>query len=174
MNQLLVEEILAMEGKSVFLDSSKIMKHALFLSQIEAFDFYVIWLSRDPRAQVSSALKYNKWSIEEAALRWKKEMKENEYVLEKAKLNYIQLPYEALCRDPEAEMVRILQFTGLDPTKFSLNFREQTQHIMGNASMRLGKDDKIVERKDWKDRLTPTQIQTIEKITSEYQSLYSN
>lgn len=174
LNQILVEEILKLENKKVFLDSSKIMRHALYLSLIEKFDFYIIWLSRDPRAQVSSALKYNKWSVEEAAQRWKKEMIDNEKTLKRANLKYFTLSYEALCREPEKEMKEILTFTGLNPDAFSLDFREQTQHIMGNASMRLGKDDKIVERKDWKDRLTADQMTIIEKITSDYQHLYSN
>ncbi|MEL7221690.1 MAG: sulfotransferase, partial [Bacteroidota bacterium] len=56
-NLILVEEILKKAQKSVFLDSSKTYKQLRHLSQIDDFDFKVIWLSRDPRAQVSSALK---------------------------------------------------------------------------------------------------------------------
>lgn len=163
-NQILTEEILALEGNSAFLDSSKIIDHALYLSQLKEFDFYVIWLSRDPRAQVSSALKYNDWTIEEAAHRWQKEMDDNERILKKTGINYTSLQYEKLCRNPESEMRRILKFVNLDPDKFSLDFRSREQHIMGNRNMRLGKDSKIEERKDWQEKLSTAEIKLIDSI----------
>ena len=64
--------MLDLEDKKVFVDSSKIIDQAWYLSEIEAFDFYVVWLVRDPRAQVSSALKYNAWDVAEATRRWKR------------------------------------------------------------------------------------------------------
>ncbi|MEM9822289.1 MAG: sulfotransferase, partial [Bacteroidota bacterium] len=172
-NELLVRQILKIEQKSVFLDSSKVIDHALLLSLIDSFDFYIIWLSRDPRAQSHSALKYNPWSIEEAARRWKKEMAVNEKILKKANIKYLPLQYEALCKNPKKEMTRLLQFVGLDANLFSLDFREKEQHIMGNASMRLGKDRKIVERKDWMEKLSQDQIKTIETITADYRHYYA-
>ena len=172
-NQVLVEEIMGVDGGKAFLDSSKSIDHTFFLSQIPEFDFYVIWLTRDPRAQVNSAVKYNKWSIEEATNHWKREMVDNGKLLKRMHANYIQLNYEALCRNPEKEMARLLEFVGLDTSAFSLNFREQTQHIMGNYSMRLGADTKIVERREWEKELSKNQINTIEKMTRKYQKYYS-
>lgn len=171
-NQVLTEEILNLEGNNTFLDSSKIIDHALYLSQIEEFDFHVIWLSRDPRAQVFSALKYNDWTIEEATKNWSDEMDNNAHVLDKTGMNYTHLSYEKLCRNPEEEIRRILIFCGLDANAFSLDFRKQTQHIMGNQNMRLGKDAKIKERKDWQEKLSKKDIETIEKMTTEYQKYY--
>jgi len=173
-NQVLVEEILAMDGGQVFLDSSKVIDHALFLSQIPAFDVHVIWLTRDPRAQVHSALKYNSWSIEKATQLWKKEMVDNANTLKQMPVKHIELTYEALCRDPHKEMVRLLEFTGLDSSAFSLEFRQQPQHIMGNYSMRLGKDSTIEERKEWQSGLTQEQVKTIEGLTQEYRQYYSD
>ena len=173
-NQILVEEILALENCSTFLDSSKAIDHALYLSQIHGFDFYVIWLARDPRAQVHSALKYNDWAIGEATQHWVKEMKANEEILKKTGIRHSVLQYELLCRNPESEMHRILDFVGLDPTKFSLDFRNKEQHIMGNRSMRLGKDTKIKERKEWQTALSKTDIATIEKLTFDYQKYYAS
>jgi len=172
-NRILTEEILDLDGNNAFLDSSKIIDQALYLSQIEEFDFYVIWLSRDPRAQVNSAIKYHKWSITDATERWKSEMKNNARVLDGQKMNYTHLRYEDLCKEPEKEMQRILDFCGLDSDKFSLNFRSQTQHIMGNGYMRLGKETKIEERKDWQEKLKKEDIALIEKLTVDYQNYYS-
>lgn len=172
-NQILVEEILKLEGNSTFLDSSKIIDQALFLSQIEAFDFHVIWLARDPRAQVFSTLKYHDWTIEFATQKWIEEMDANAHVLKKMGIKHTFLQYEKLCRTPEKEMGRILEFADLDASKFSLDFRAQTQHIMGNRSMRLGKDAKIEERKDWQQKLKKSDIATIERMTTNYQQYYS-
>lgn len=172
-NLVLVEEILKKAQKSVFLDSSKTYKHLRHLSQVPAFDFKVIWLSRDPRAQVGSALKYNDWSVEKATQQWIMEMDAYRAILKAGDYNYISLSYEQLCLTPEQEMTRILNFAGLNPSLFSLNFREQEQHIMGNFNMRLGKDSVIKERRDWLDRLTATQIQEIEQLTANYKQYYS-
>jgi hypothetical protein len=172
-NQILVEEILRTAEKSVFLDSSKTYKHLRHLSQIPEFDFQVIWLSRDPRAQVSSALKYNNWSVEKATQLWMSEMDIYKNLLQQGGYRYLPLSYEQLCRQPQQEMERILDFVGLDARQFSLNFREQEQHIMGNFNMRLGKDSTIKERKDWLERLSSKEIQRIEQLTADYSEYYS-
>ncbi|MFY0591773.1 sulfotransferase [Roseivirga sp.] len=172
-NRVLVEESLKLDGADVFLDSSKVIDHLIFLSMIEAFDIKVVWLTRDPRAQVNSALKYNKWSVADATERWKIEMQENQFWLKKLKINYVSLNYEALCHDPTVEMNRLLNFLELNPEDFSLDFREQTQHIMGNYNMRLGSDSKIVERKEWLETLSQEQIRTIESMTKDYKAYYS-
>ena len=171
-NELLVEESLKLDEANVFLDSSKVIDHVLYLSMIESFDIKVVWLTRDPRAQVNSALKYNKWTIPEATNHWKREMEQNEYWLKKLNINYTSLNYEALCRNPQSEMVRLLDFLNLDTSLFSLDFREQTQHIMGNYSMRLGGDTKITERTEWMDQLKPEEIKTIEDMTDSYRQYY--
>ena len=173
-NQILVEEILALKNCSTFLDSSKTIDHALYLSQIHGFDFYVIWLARDPRAQVHSAVKYNDWTFKKATQHWVNEMKANEQVLNKTKIPHLELQYNALCQNPEKEINRILNFVGLDSDNFSLDFRNYEQHIMGNDAMRLGKEVKIKERKEWQTNLSAANIATIENLTANYQQYYSN
>jgi len=172
-NEVLARELLDYSNRTVFLDTSKIIDHAMFLSMIDSFDFHVIWLVRDPRAQVNSALKYNKWTLEKAVKLWKKEMVNNEKVLNGLNLKYATLRYEDLCKDPENEMKKVFRFAGLEDKHFSLDFRSKEQHIIGNASMRLGKDTTITERKDWMTQLSPEQIKAIEHLTSSYQHLYS-
>lgn len=172
-NRILVEEILQKDGGEVFLDSSKIIDHALFLSRIPQFDVHIIWLTRDPRAQVHSALKYNDWSVEKATNYWKKEMVNNKQILKRINAKSMELTYEALCSNPQKEMVRLLDFLALDSSAFSLDFRKETQHIMGNYSMRLGKDTSITERKDWQTGLSGQQINTIEAMTASYQEYYT-
>lgn len=173
-NLELVRAILEMENKAVFLDASKNVQQAFHLSQIKDFDLHIIWLSRDPRAQVASSLKYNYWTIEEATRRWRSEMLENQIMLGRMGVKYTQLTYEALCRDPRKTMEKLLDFAGLPTNAFSLNFRDYEQHIMGNYNMRLGKDTEIKERRDWQHKLKPEEIALIEKMTEDYRDHYTH
>lgn len=172
-NSVLVREVLSLDRSQAFLDTSKVINHALFLSMMKNLDFYVVWLVRDPRAQINSAVKYNDWTIEYAAKHWMSEMEENGKVIKGMGLNAIQLRYEDLCRSPKPKLTEIFNFTGLDETQFSLDFRTQTQHIIGNGKMRLGKDQTIKERKEWQTELSTEQIKTIERLTADYAHLYS-
>lgn len=167
-NEVLSQETLRLDGTSAFLDTSKIIDHAFYLSMIKNFDFKVIWLFRDPRAQINSAIKYNKWTIEYAAKHWIKEMEANELILTKMNIPFIKQKYEDLCANPEGELQNIFKFVGLDEQQFTLDFRAQTQHIIGNAKMRLGKDAKIQERIEWQTELTSDQIKKIETLTADF------
>jgi len=166
-NRILVDEMLKLDQNTVFLDSSKAIKHVMYLSMIKEFDFHVVWLTRDPRAQVNSALKYNKsWDTTLAAKHWKAEMVENEKVLNRLNIKHVKLAYEDLCKSPKKEISKILDFAGVDTEEIDLGFRKKEQHIIGNGNMRLGKEDKIVERKEWEKELTASQIEIIEKWTA--------
>lgn len=173
-NQLLVEEILAIDGSSTFLDSSKSIEQIVWLHLIQKFDLYIIWLVRDPRAQVNSALKYNSsWNTDQAANYWKKEMIKNERILKKIGVKYIPLRYEDLCENPEQKLKDIFQFVGLTSDQFSLNFRNEERHIIGNGKMRLGKETKIVQRLEWKNQLSQEQIKVIENQTKDFRKFYN-
>lgn len=171
-NEQLVTEVLGIENKTVFLDSSKSIKQLIFLSRIKSFDYRIVFLTRDPRAQVYSYLKYNNATISQAAKGWVEELETNLAVLKKTNLPYLKISYEALCKDPSKEMKRILTFSELDTTDFSLQFRDYSQHIMGNGKMRLGKDEKIDERLEWQTNFDKEQIKEIEKITEAHQGYY--
>ena len=131
-------------------------------------DLKVIWLHRDPRAQINSAIKYNDWSVEEASKRWLKEMNYNKTVLDKWGIDRYRVSYEELCGSPEQEMQKLLQFIGLDATNYDRSFRNKKQHIMGNYAMRLGSETTIEERLEWKSELSDSQIKTIENITATF------
>lgn len=173
-NKILVEEILKIDQNPIFLDSSKSAKHLLFLSMIEEFDLNVIWLVRDPRAQVNSAIKYNSsWNVKMATEYWKQEMVDNAKLLKTLNIRYTQLKYEDLCQSPKDEIENILDFSGIDAQDVNLDFRNQEHHIIGNGKMRLGNDKEITQRNEWKQELTANQIQEIESLTTAYQNFYS-
>ncbi len=172
-NRIIVEEALRIDDNRMFLDSSKPIQHAIYLSLIADFDLYVINLTRDPRAQISSALNYNDWSVERATQYWSREMRQNRRILKKWHVKQLKVRYEDLCQDPGWQMNNIFEFVGLDPTKSSLDFRAQPRHIMGNGSMRLGSTAEIEERKDWLLRLKKDEIEHIERNTAGFRDLYS-
>lgn len=172
-NENLVKIVLKKDGSSAFLDSSKIINHALYLSQIEDFDFHVLWLVRDPRAQINSAMKYHKWDIKKATSSWIKEMKNNQQVINKLNLKAHILSYSKLCNDTRQQMEGILNFVGLDSTAFSLAFKDQEHHIMGNH-MRFSKDQEIKERNEWVNTFTKEQIDYISKATEQYAEYYAD
>lgn len=173
-NEHLVKAILKATNTSAFLDSSKAINHTFFLSQIEAFDFHIIRLIRDPRAQVNSAMKYNNWTVEKATEMWINEMNKNEKTLQKMKLKILNLRYEDLCREPKSELRSLYDFVGLDSSNVSLDFRDTTRHIIGNGKMRLGDDKAIKERTEWKNELTNAQISKIEGLTADFTQFYSD
>jgi len=172
-NIAIVQSILSRHQSSVFLDSSKVINHAFYLSQIPNFDFHAIWLVRDPRAQINSAMKYNTWTLERATKLWKKEMKTNARVLKAFGIKYQQIRYTDLCAQPELIIGNIMDFIGLSKDGFSLQFRDQEHHIMGNH-MRLEREQKIVERKEWKKRLSSKDLAYINKETKDFSSFYSD
>ncbi len=174
-NEILINEVLAKNNNRIFLDSSKPIQQAMYLSMLEKFDFYVINLTRDPRAQIVSALKYNKWSISDALKYWLREMDKNESIFSSWNgLNKLDVKYEEFCRNPKEKIKEIYDFIGLDFNEVSiLPSSKEEQHIMGNKSVMLGSIDEISERKDWLGKLTEEDFQHITNGTKRYSHLYT-
>ena len=173
-NRIIVEEVLKLDGNHVFLDSSKPIRQAVYLDQIDNLDLYVIHLVRDPRAQISSALKYNEWTTEQATRIWIREMNLNQRIFQRWNVARYDLRYEDLCRKPEEKLKEMLTFAGLNPDLASLDFRKFQQHIMGNQSMRLGGVSEIKERRDWQKRLADSDVKIIEKLTQDFRHYYAD
>jgi len=167
-NELLINKSLEMDGNTVFVDSSKPIEHALYLSLIENFDFYVIYMVRDPRAQSASAIKYNKWSIEQAAQTWLAEHQKIRKILNSWKVKKFELTYGSFCREPEKYLKAMLDFAGVDSSRSSLDFSSTPRHFSGNKPMLKSKTSEIRERKDWIERLSPEDVRKIEDIAMDF------
>jgi len=165
-NASVIDAILKMADASVFVDSSKSVMQALFLSSISRFDTRIIQLVRDGRAQVCSELKRTKGlSIEDASERWASEIDYIDKMLARWPVDKYKLKYEELCKDPAGVMKELFVFCGLDPGPGSLEFRKFKQHIMGNYDMRSGKTEIIEDKQQWRDDLSPGQLKVFEKIS---------
>lgn len=163
-NASLIQAVLTVSGKSVFLDSSKSEKDALLLNDIPGFQLYLIQLLRDGRAQVHSTLGHHaNHTIESASRQWAGRIQAQNALLQKATLPTLPVKYEELCQNPQAIMDQIFNFAGLAPGRGSLQFRRSDLHLMGNP-MRLESSNDIKDKAQWRTGLTPAQLQIFEQI----------
>ena len=163
-NASLIQAVLEVSGKSLFLDSSKSEKDALLLNDIPGFQVYLIQLLRDGRAQVHSTLGHHaNHTIESASRQWAGRIKAQQALLQKANLPCLPVKYEQLCQNPQTVMDDIFSFAGLAPGRGSLQFRRPDLHLMGNP-MRLENSNDIKDKAQWRTDLTPTQLQIFEQI----------
>jgi hypothetical protein len=161
-NRVLIEECLALQGGSHFLDSSKPVDQAIHLGRIPGINLRTILLLRDPRAQVFSNRKYNRVSLEGASDEWVDETSRAQALLSRWEIPGLTIRYEDLCRDPQATVQRCTEFMGLPPSQLDLGrFRDSDHHIMGNGAMRLGSVTTIEERTEWREALSAMEQKVI-------------
>lgn len=167
-NELIIKASLKLDGNEIFVDSSKPIRHALYLSLIQDFDFYVIYLVRDPRAQSASAMKRHGWSAEQAAQTWLEDHQYMRKVFNTWKVRKIELTYGSFCREPEKHLRALLNFAGIDSSRSSLDFKDAPRHFSGNKPMLKAKTNEIKERKEWMEKLSAKEINVIEQLTMDF------
>jgi hypothetical protein len=163
-NQVLVDVVTEMRGVNVFADTSKRPGRALLLRWVPTFDTRIIHLVRDGRGVARSATRNLGRTVEEGARSWAASIRSAEQVQKRFSPDrWLTVRHEDLCRDPGRELDRIFQFAGVTPGLQSLDFRSSDHHIIGNR-MRLDKVSEIRLDERWRTELTPSQIQTVERI----------
>lgn len=173
-NRYLIELVCEQQSGEVFLDTSKPLRQALFLSRTPGLSVRILLLTRDPRAQVCSALKYNDWTTAQAARNWVRETRAHFRVVPRLGIPYLHLRYEDFSREPELKARQIFELCGVAPERSAENFRDWDHHVMGNGKMRLGTDTQIEERRDWEQRLSREQVRIIERETAAWAHLYTD
>lgn len=172
-NDLLIDTILEIDANDVFFDTSKPVEHAVYFSEFSNFDVSTIWLVRDPRAQVISALKYNKWTLERACREWIKEYELSRKLLARPRCSFIKIRYEEFCRNPLTVLAEIGEYAGLEIDNWDINFREKEQHIMGNGQMRFGSASEISERTEWAGKISRADKYKVEELLKDYSRYFS-
>jgi len=172
-NDLLIDTILEIDANDIFFDTSKPVEHAVYFSELSDLDVSSIWLVRDPRAQVISALKYNKWTLERACQEWIKEYELSRKLLARPRCSFIKVRYEDFCRNPLTVLADIGSYAGLGVENWDIDFRAKEQHIMGNGQMRFGSAGEISERTEWKDKISKAKKHKIEDLLHEYARYFS-
>jgi hypothetical protein len=172
-NQALVESVLEVAGKSVFLDSSKYHMRINQQLQYTSLDIKVIHLVRDARGVVNSMLNYSKKLTPQAAARlWvngNHNIERQLRVLPEDK--YLRVRYEDMCRDLPQTLERLHFFCGVEPEPIIDDFRSVPQHIVGNK-MRLRSSSEIKLDERWRTELTEGKLREVDQVVRPMQHVY--
>jgi len=185
-NAALVDAIRELTGAKTVVDSSKVALRLKYLLRGPEFDVKVIRLVRDGRAV---ALTYTdparfadasspemrgggaggerdseRLSMARAALAWRRSNEESEHVLAGLdRSRWVEVRYEELCADPQGTLRRILDFLGLDPSRWVWGFRSVDHHVIGNG-MRLDSTSEIRPDERWKSALSKDDLAVFDRV----------
>ena len=165
-NAALVDSVLEVTGKKVFVDTSKGRHKLEPLRRFSGLDIRIIHLVRDARGVVASMLRHGR-SLDagEAARNWRKWHEKLRCSMGSFPQSCVTtLRYEDLCSDADLAMDRVCRFCGVDPDARVTDYRAAPHHIIGN-SMRLRDKSEIVLDERWRRELDPDQLREIRRVT---------
>jgi len=163
-NETFIELVIEMTGGSVFLDSSKDVLRIQYLTKIPSLDVRIIHLIRDGRAVVNSARKNVKQPAYAAASEWRDAQTAIERVADQfCDGRILRVRYEDLCRNPNAQIQRILQFATLSEDRQVMTVEGNGLHILGNR-MRLRGTQAIRLDESWRSELPSADLKVCERI----------
>jgi hypothetical protein len=186
-NAALMRVVLARVGKRAIVDSSKIGGRLRYLLRNPALDVKVVRQVRDGRAVALTYLDPARFAdsarpvrrgggrggmrasvqpdMGAAAREWRRSQDEAEAVLRGLGPDrWIELRYEDLCRDPDAQLRRVFAFLGVPDAKITL--RASEHHIIGNG-MRLDDTREVRLDERWRDSLDASQLAVFDRVAGE-------
>lgn len=168
----LIQSILEVSGKDIFVSAQKDVTRVRFLLRIPRLKVRVVHLIRDSLGNVCSAMRHRGGSARAAARAWSRTCR-NVWRVQKcmAPEDWMDLRYEDLCSDPVAALDRIATFAHVDPFSWPISFRNTDHHVIGNE-MRLGSSTEIVLDERWKHQLSQSDQVTVARITRRYRHRY--
>ncbi|MBN1308729.1 MAG: sulfotransferase [Chitinispirillaceae bacterium] len=193
-NRALIGTFLETTNAKIVIDSSKVGLRLKYLLKDPELDISVIRLIRDGRGV---ALAYmdplnfadasnperraggfggtrdgEKLSMTKAAHEWRRSNEEAEALTAAVdRKKVIEVRYEKLCGDVEAETARIFDFLELSRDKHSGDFRSIRQHVIGNG-MRLDSNAGIACDERWKSVLSARDISEFESVAGSLNKRY--
>jgi Sulfotransferase domain len=156
----------------VIVDSSKepVKLKSLYLADPQRF--YLVLLVRDGRAVTFSQMKHKNMDFEAAARRWARYNWNLHLVMKTIpRQRTLLVRYEDLCRDTEAEIARVLEFSGMARTVDFRSFQldKQSYHNIGGNPMRARTGEtKITLEESWKSRITAEQEALFQKVAGKW------
>jgi hypothetical protein len=166
----LVESVLAVTRKRVFLDATKDTVRARYLLRLTELDLHVVHLVRDSFGYVSSHMDRDR-SLDSGIRFWNRTIGHANRLADLLPPGrFLRVRYEDLCASTETELARIVRFVGLEPHAGPENFRDQDHHMIG-SQMRLGSSGRVVLDERWRERLTPWQQRAIAWRTGRHRHL---
>jgi hypothetical protein len=164
-NVALVESVLEVTGKRIFVDTSKERLRLNALRRFSTLDIRAIHLVRDVRGVVASRLRRGVGiDAYQAARQWARLHRRLEVTLRVLpEERRLRIRYEDVCRDAQGTLEQLYRFCGVDPAARSANFWEAPHHIVGNP-MRLERLSDIRLDERWRSLLTSEQISQIYRV----------
>jgi len=163
-NEKLVELILASQGASFFVDSSKDPVRLMFFQKSRRFSIKVIRIIRDGRGVAHSFQKNDKLTMSNAAAGWLRANAEVVRVYERTpNAERLEIRYESLCNDVEKVMDQIWRFLDVGSVFQRQQVKLTGNHIIGNR-MRLGGTAEIRLDERWKECLSDDAISIFDRI----------
>jgi hypothetical protein len=181
----ILEGIFELSGCEVLIDSSKSPLQALFLSEIEGYDFHLVHLVRDSRAVANSwQRKKRRWEVD-----WKEEYMP-QFSLTKSATNwnykngifhllqdrfpsYIRLRYEDFVNSPKKVLQRIISQVGESGRRLNfiegskVRLTEKNYHSISGNPSRFRSDDITLQMDDeWKTNFDSIQTGYVTLLTS--------
>lgn len=161
-NEALIESVLAVTGKRVFVDTSKDRLRLPMLRRYSALDLRAVHLVRDVRGVVASRLRRGATiDAREAARQWAVLHERIRRTLSALPEHQrIRVGYEAFCSDVRGTLVQLDRFCGVDPERRPAELWPESHHIVGNE-MRLKPSSEIRLDERWRSILSEDQLAAI-------------
>lgn len=157
-NYFFMKTALEISNSNCFLDATKNWNRLFYLSKIKEINLKVIHLVRSPYGFSASAKKRLNWDVYLGAQSWSKQTHDNIFILKKyipPECQFV-LAYENFCENPSAVLNKLIEFIGVAPMGFPVNFRDYEHHIIGNKMRNASseKRDTVVLDEKWKTILS--------------------
>jgi hypothetical protein len=166
-NQLFVEQSLAYNGASVFVDTSQTPHRLRHLRRLAGVEISAVHLVRDPRGVAASQRRSDGIDVALTARNWLRTQLAIVRVLEDFS-PYLTVHYEDVCEKPAPTLASIHSFVGLEPHPLPADFWQSEHHILGNEMRR--RHEKISRDERWKAELSPQEIRTVERRLEEFEA----
>jgi len=132
-NRALVESVLQVSGKRIYVESTKSPGRLERLLKCPDFDVHVIGLHRDPRAVGFSEIR-KKRSFYKGIVIWQTIYSRIERVMKERSDRFLPVYYEDFVVAPEKKIVEIMQFAGENFEPSQMRYLEHEHHnLMGNG-----------------------------------------
>ena len=129
-NFAIVEAATQITNAKVLVDSSKLPHRLKFLLRIPGMNIRVVHLVRDGRGVAHTYIHDNGWSVEKAAIEWRRGIVAAEKLLSRLDSGmWKQVRYEDLCANPQAELQKLCVIKDVEESPFF--------NIFTNISLKL-------------------------------------
>lgn len=162
-----------LNNASVYLDSSKKAIRAYYFVRYYTENTYVVLLTRDGRATVTSIMKnLGVESVKEAGRIWRNTILSKQKLYERVSSDRrIRLRYEDLCSRPSDTLAPVFKMLGIKEASPDNVIDPSHMHVSGNRMSRKGRQE-ITLNEGWKDQLSTNQLDVFNRHFSKLNSRF--